>query len=73
MMPSEVIRSLAERGREAEKLQWRIDALENKLSNVREERDQLQKAADRVDDLEQKVERLKNQKRLILEEREEKA
>jgi len=46
--------------------------LENKLSNVREERDQLQKAVDRVDDLEQKIERLENQRRLILEEREEK-
>jgi predicted nucleic acid-binding Zn-ribbon protein len=70
---SEVMRSLAERGRDAEDFQERIDELEEELAAVRNERDQLQEQAEHVDDLETKVERLENEKRLILEQREENA
>jgi Arc/MetJ-type ribon-helix-helix transcriptional regulator len=69
---SEVMRSLAERGRDAEGFQERIDDLEEELESVCEHRDRLQGTADKVEDLKQKVERLENEKRLILEQREEK-
>lgn len=77
---SEVMRSLAEHGRDVEgyqeqigDFQERISELEEELAGVRKERDQLQEAADRVDDLEQEIDRLKMEKRQLLAEREEKA
>lgn len=69
---SEVMRSLAERGRDAEGFQERIDDLEEELESVCEQRDRLQETVDKAEDLKQKVERLENEKRLILEQREEK-
>lgn len=70
---SEVMRSLAERGRDAEGFQERIDDLEEELESVCEQRDQLQERVDDVEDLEREVERLQNEKRMLLAEREEKA
>lgn len=70
---SEMMRYLAEHGRDAEELQQRVDELEDELEAVREQRDQLQERVGDLDDLERKVERLQNEKRMLLAEREEKA
>jgi Arc/MetJ-type ribon-helix-helix transcriptional regulator len=69
---SEVMRHLAEHGREAAELRDRVDELESELADAREQRDELQERADRVEDLETELERVKNEKRLLLEQREEK-
>jgi len=70
---SEVMRHLAEHGRDADDLQERVDELEDELVDVREQRDRLQERVDEFEDLEQEVDRLKEEKRLLLAEREEKA
>jgi Arc/MetJ-type ribon-helix-helix transcriptional regulator len=70
---SAFVRDCVKSYEQSEDLQERVDELEGDLEDRREQIEELQEQASRVEDLETKVERLENEKRMILEQREENA
>jgi predicted nuclease with TOPRIM domain len=68
---SEFVWASVEDSADATDLRERVDALEAELARVREQRDRLAAKAARVPDLERQVERLKNEKRTLIQARKE--